>query len=104
MEFEKFINLECKAKFVSRRFFPFKKFGDVVLIRLIDFIPRIIYPLIPNSSLDCDKCIYTGGTISHVNLQLATYMGCNPIYFVGFDWWDKEDLGSVISKHFYGSG
>jgi hypothetical protein len=28
---------------------------------------------------------YWGGTVSMLNLQLAYYLGCNPIYMIGFD-------------------
>lgn len=29
--------------------------------------------------------VYWGGTVSFVNLQLAHYLACNPIYMIGFD-------------------
>ena len=28
---------------------------------------------------------YWGGTVSFLNLQLAAYLGCNPIVLIGFD-------------------
>jgi hypothetical protein len=43
------------------------------------------YPRFPRFSKDCDKIVYWGGTVTYTNLQLANYMGCNPIYLIGMD-------------------
>ena len=34
----------------------------------------------PYFSFDCQDKIYWGGTVMYYNIQLAAYMGCNPIY------------------------
>jgi hypothetical protein len=43
------------------------------------------YPSFPRFSCDLTKRAYWGGTVSVLNLQLACYLGCNPILLVGFD-------------------
>jgi len=40
------------------------------------------YPLF---SFDCEKEVFWGGTVMYYNIQLAAYMGCNPIYLTGVD-------------------
>lgn len=49
----------------------------------IDF-PRH-YPSFPKFSHDLARRGYWGGTVSFLNLQLAAYLGCNPIILIGFD-------------------
>jgi hypothetical protein len=39
----------------------------------------------PRFSRDLTKRCYWGGTVSFMNLQLAAYLGCNPIILIGFD-------------------
>lgn len=101
MDLDKLCGFECDYKFFTKRLYPFKKLENVVLVKVIN---RMSYPFFPNFSLDAEKCIYSGGTVSHLNLQLAYYMGCNPIYLIGVDWWNSNDFGSTIDKHFYGRG
>lgn len=101
MNIEKIVNLKCKYKFITKRLFPFGRFNNVVLFRSIERMP---YPFMPNFSLDCERCLYSGGTLTHINLQLATYMGCTSIYIIGQDWFDKLDYGNFVGKHFYGDG
>jgi hypothetical protein len=43
------------------------------------------YSGFPRFSEDCEKIVYWGGTVTYTNLQLAHYMGCNPIYLIGMD-------------------
>jgi 6-hydroxymethylpterin diphosphokinase MptE-like protein len=40
---------------------------------------------IPRFSHDVSKVIYAGQTVTFMNIQLATYMGCNEIYLIGVD-------------------
>lgn len=40
------------------------------------------FPLFSN---DCAKQCYWGGTVLYMNIQLAYYLGCNPIYLIGVD-------------------
>jgi hypothetical protein len=46
--------------------------------------PRDYRPF-PKFSRDLSKRGYWGGTVSFLNLQLAAYLGCNPIILIGFD-------------------
>lgn len=39
----------------------------------------------PRFSDSFDRVCYWGGTVTMLNLQLAYYLGCNPIYLIGFD-------------------
>lgn len=43
------------------------------------------YRSFPRFSDDLAKRAYWGGTVSFLNLQLAAYLGCNPIALIGFD-------------------
>ena len=43
------------------------------------------YAGFPKFSDRFDDICYWGGTVSMLNLQLAYYLGCNPIYMIGFD-------------------
>ena len=43
------------------------------------------YEPFPQFSGDCSQRAYWGGTVSFLSLQLAHYLGCNPIYFIGMD-------------------
>ena len=43
------------------------------------------YPGFPRFSHRFDRRVYWGGTVSFLNLQLAAYLGCNPIVLIGFD-------------------
>lgn len=60
-------------------------------------------PRFPFFSLDCARGAFWGGTVIYMNLQLAAYMGCNPIYLTGMDLSyqipDSADIeGSVITS------
>jgi len=39
----------------------------------------------PDFSQDPSRLVWIGGTVTYVCLQLAYYMGCNPVYLVGMD-------------------
>lgn len=43
------------------------------------------YDGFPKFSGQFDRVVYWGGTVSVFNLQLAYFLGCNPIYLIGFD-------------------
>lgn len=43
------------------------------------------YPDFPNFSKDASKCLWVGGTVSYLCMQLAYYMGFSEVYLVGFD-------------------
>jgi len=43
------------------------------------------YKPFPKFSDNFDKKVFWGGTVSFLNLQFAFYLGCNPIYLIGFD-------------------
>jgi hypothetical protein len=50
----------------------------------------------PNFSEDFSRVCYWGSTVSYVMLQLAYYLGCNPIYLIGMD-----GVRGGKPKHFY---
>ena len=43
------------------------------------------YPEFPHFSSNASRIVWVGGTVSYIVMQLAFYMGYNPIYLVGFD-------------------
>jgi len=43
------------------------------------------YPDFPHFSEDASQCIWVGGTVSYLCMQLAYYMGFNEVYLIGFD-------------------
>lgn len=43
------------------------------------------YAGFPKFSERFDEVCYWGGTVSMLNLQLAYFLGCDPIYLIGFD-------------------
>jgi hypothetical protein len=50
---------------------------------MINFIRE--YKPFPKFSNDFSEKVFWGGTVSFLNLQFAFYLGCNPIYLIGFD-------------------
>ena len=50
----------------------------------VDFV-RGEYLGFPRFSDRCDRQVYWGGTVTYMMLQLACWMGCNPIYLIGQD-------------------
>lgn len=56
---------------------------DVVWAKVIyDFSN---YPGFPHFSKDVAECLWVGGTVSYLCMQLAYYMGFTEVYLVGFD-------------------
>jgi len=49
-------------------------------------------------SLQPDLGFYGGGTVTYQNLQLAAYLGLNPIYIVGCDHYYADEEGSVTNR------
>jgi len=52
--------------------------------------PRVFYDYaeysgFPLFSRDAAKCLWVGGTVSYLCIQLAYYMGYDPVYLIGFD-------------------
>lgn len=43
------------------------------------------YQGFPKFSADFDFCVYWGGTVTYMNLELAWYLGCREVYLVGID-------------------
>lgn len=39
----------------------------------------------PGFSIDFSSAVYLGSTVTYLNLQLAFYLGCNPVYIIGVD-------------------
>ena len=76
-------------KFVPRQYMGYIKGDNVVYIRFgrekhkYDFVNK-------------DKAYFVwGGTVTYLAIQLAYYMGCNPIYLIGMDhdWGGQLDYG-----------
>lgn len=71
----------------TTRIFPFdlaSTLGEASASQLyVNFLR--IYPGIPRFSRDFGQRCFWGGTVSYFNLQLAAYLGCNPIILIGFD-------------------
>lgn len=54
----------------------------------INFLRSYIRPSNPNFPLfsnEVENTVYWGGTVMYMNIQLAKYLGCNPIYLIGVD-------------------
>ena len=69
------------------RIFPFDLrpiLGPASATKLYVNFPRR-YGDTPRFSHDLSRRAYWGGTVSFLNLQLAAYLGCSPIYLIGFD-------------------
>lgn len=49
----------------------------------VDFLRR--YEGFPKFSADAESLIYWGSTVTYLAVQLAYYMGCDPIYLIGVD-------------------
>jgi MoaA/NifB/PqqE/SkfB family radical SAM enzyme/tetratricopeptide (TPR) repeat protein/SAM-dependent methyltransferase len=43
------------------------------------------YPGFPHFSKDASQCMWVGGTVSYLCMQLAYYMGFEEVYLIGFD-------------------
>jgi len=78
---------ELKALTGLTRIFPFDlrsflgQAGDSMLY--LNF--RRDYRPFPKFSRNLARQAYWGGTVSFLNLQIAAYLGCNPIVLIGFD-------------------
>ena len=40
---------------------------------------------VPGFSFEATKGLHVGETVTHLNIQIALYLGCNPIYIIGMD-------------------
>ena len=84
------------AKFVPRDLVPFlRRHDDVVPINLVR--EKNLGGEYRFSS-DCAKEVCWGSQVTFMMLQLAVYMGCNPIYLIGLD-----GVKEGKPKHFYGN-
>jgi len=54
-------------------------------------------------STDCSQIIYWGSTITYVHMQLAYYMGCNPVYLIGMGHIrpDNQQTHFVLEEEYY---
>ena len=48
----------------------------------------------PQFSVDCASVVYLGSTITYINLQLAFFLGCDPVYLIGVD----HDYGDITDE------
>ena len=51
--------------------------------------------LYPQFSLDLASAVYLGATITYINIQLAFFLGCDPIYLIGVD----HNYGAITKKY-----
>ena len=63
--------------------------------------PRIFhdysdYPDFPRFSRDASRCLWTGGSVSYLCLQLAFYMEYSPVILVGFDHHYERPENTVV--------
>ena len=67
----------------------------------VDFV-RGEYPGFPRFSEQCDRVMYWGGTVAYMMLQMAHWLGCNPIYLVGMDMSyrvpDRREGTTIVSR------
>jgi hypothetical protein len=54
------------------------------------------YADFPNFSENALRCVWTGGTVSYLGMQLAYYMGITELYMVGFD--HNYDIPSDVKQ------
>jgi glycosyltransferase involved in cell wall biosynthesis len=57
--------------------------SDVIWANVI--MDHLDYPGFPHFSQDAAKCLWVGGTVSYLCMQLAYYMGFDEVYLIGFD-------------------
>lgn len=76
---------ELKAVTGSVKLAPFdvSRFLDGGGFAFCNFVRR--YAGIPRFGWEFDRASYWGGTVTFFNLQLAAYLGCNPIILIGVD-------------------
>ncbi len=75
--------------------------GNVIWTNVI--VDYLDYPGFPHFSRDAAKCLWVGGTVSYLCMQLAYYMGFSEVYLIGFDHSyvipsDAEMKGCVITS------
>lgn len=58
---------------------------DVTYVNFLRSYMRPKNENFPLFSADVDKKIYWGGSVVYMNIQLADFFGCNPIYLIGVD-------------------
>ena len=58
---------------------------DVTYINFLRSYMRPSNKKFPLFSRDVENKIYWGGTVVYMNIQLACFLGCNPIYLIGVD-------------------
>lgn len=74
---------------------------------------------LPNFSKNIQRNLWTGGTVSYLNLQIAYYMGFKEVYLIGFDhsytvpdhvaiegtnYYSKGDDVNHFNKDYFGAG
>jgi len=53
---------------------------------------------IPDFSFEATEGFHIGETVTHLNIQIALYLGCNPIYIIGMDG-EYKVPSSVVHGH-----
>ena len=85
----------CDAKFVPVRYTGYDLGKNVVWVNFPHW-----YPGFPKFSFDCAEIVYWGCNVLYMALQLAVYMGFNPLYLVGIDWFNTTQ---DMKLHFHDS-
>lgn len=112
---------EAGAYDVAWKMFPFDLYpllggcGDALFVNC----SRRVFTDAPRFSADVAQVIYWGGTVTYFNLQVAVYLGCNPIILVGVDhsysdsfkitkkgnvWTSEEDDVNHFDSRYFGRG
>jgi hypothetical protein len=112
---------EAEAYDVAWKIFPFDLYpvlggcGDALFVNC----SRRVLRDAPRFSEDLSRIIYWGGTVTYFNLQVAVYLGCNPIILVGVDhsysdsfkiakkgnvWTSEEDDVNHFDSRYFGRG
>ncbi|NIQ14459.1 MAG: DUF115 domain-containing protein [Candidatus Dadabacteria bacterium] len=51
----------------------------------------------PRFSTNCDQVLYSGQTVTYVNMQLAYYMGFEKVYLIGMDFSYQVPKSTVVA-------
>ncbi len=75
-----------------------RRHGDVIQANVL--YDYAAYPGFPYFSQDAARCLWVGGTVSYLCLQLAYYMEFDPVVLVGFDhnYSVPDDVAKSASK------
>ena len=73
----KFIPLSLKSFFKNKK--------DVFYFNELSAFKDTSSDYVPTFSYDLTEGLHVGHTVTHLNIQIALYLGCDPIYITGMD-------------------